>query len=964
MQPSIAEFRMGGTGLSGLALSEDTQGFPAPWRDIMFVANPITRQVQAIKIYRERGGYRLELLPDFMTTSDEWFRPVSIHFGPDACLYVVDWYNKIISHNEVPRNHPDRDKTRGRVWRIRPEGLPIRTIPNIAKASNSDLLKHLVSGNKWEWNAALHQIAQRSARELAGKLAAIAESGHSTVPTQAEPEALQIRALWALESVRGVEKSLLSQLIQNLNPFVRREAVRVSGTQLPREEAVALVAPLAEDQNHYVRSEVIRVAGGQDAPWKHLIISGAEKRPDPPLSGRALELLVAMAKPPLPNPTKAGPGYDREFERSLIRAALERHPEELARFLDSPAAEKLPGENMQFASLALPPSDAARRLAKAFHQTPRIPSDEELAILLQNPALPGVSDAVVDLCGREAFANAIAKASTRIRTRLNSDQVEPLLRPAAAILLNAKNGEDLAEGLKLASGYKMCALEPQVTKIITDSNTRLDTALLALRVLRNCQAGSADLLFKLSTDDSLPGPLRSEAMTTLAASREPDAQTKLFALWPRLPESQRRPLVEQLSGNKAGAVKLLAAVGTGNVTVEELPVSALEKMHTILGGNSDMDELWKKMAARMRRVLRFHGTKADYIDTKVQLAGPFTVEAWVRLDPDISNVDGILGSGRRGPDALDMNFFASQFRVWVGGGQNDIVTAKRKATPETWTHYAVTRDQKGEFRVYINGELDAVSKERSAATYKELDIARTLPQTSGTSAAMTEYRIWNVARTPSEILANFDHCFAGEELPAGLSLYFPGNSTEVVKGSARLIAANQIHGQARIENTLEAPSLLTGAEAHALDEKFAKFRVLAEAPGDLASGRQLFTTTCLVCHQAGGQGAGFAPNLDGSSLRGTDGLLRAIITPSAAMEAGYRKFRVQTSDGDIFEGFLAQQDANGIILRQPNAEPLKIPSVNIKRAGYQNVSIMPDGLLEGLQPRQVSDLFAFLRTLK
>src|SRR5436305_4779744 len=102
-------------------------------------------------------------------------------------------------------------------------------------------------------------------------------------------------------------------------------------------------------------------------------------------------------------------------------------------------------------------------------------------------------------------------------------------------------------------------------------------------------------------------------MTTLPSSREPAAQTKLLALWPRLPESQRRPLVEQLSGNKAGAVKLLAAVGTGNVTVEELPVSALEKMHTILSGNSDMDELWKKMAARMRRVLRFHGTKADYI---------------------------------------------------------------------------------------------------------------------------------------------------------------------------------------------------------------------------------------------------------------------------------------------------------------------------------------------------------------
>jgi len=53
---------------------------------------------------------------------------VAIHFGPDGCLYVVDWYNKVISHNEVPRNHPDRDKTRGRIWRVRHEGQPRREV--------------------------------------------------------------------------------------------------------------------------------------------------------------------------------------------------------------------------------------------------------------------------------------------------------------------------------------------------------------------------------------------------------------------------------------------------------------------------------------------------------------------------------------------------------------------------------------------------------------------------------------------------------------------------------------------------------------------------------------------------------------------------------------------------------------------------------------------------------------------
>ena len=85
----------------------------------MYVANPITRKIQAIKITPDGPRFQYRLLGDFVQSSDEWFRPVAITFGPDGCLYIVDWYNKIISHNEVPRNHPERDKTRGRIWRVK-----------------------------------------------------------------------------------------------------------------------------------------------------------------------------------------------------------------------------------------------------------------------------------------------------------------------------------------------------------------------------------------------------------------------------------------------------------------------------------------------------------------------------------------------------------------------------------------------------------------------------------------------------------------------------------------------------------------------------------------------------------------------------------------------------------------------------------------------------------------------------
>jgi hypothetical protein len=111
----------------------------------MYVANPITRKIQAIKIHPSGPWLRYELLGDFLLSSDEWFRPVAIHFGPDGCLYIVDWYNKIISHNEVPRNHPERDRTRGRIWRVRHKKQPAANVPNIAKAADDKLLKYLQS---------------------------------------------------------------------------------------------------------------------------------------------------------------------------------------------------------------------------------------------------------------------------------------------------------------------------------------------------------------------------------------------------------------------------------------------------------------------------------------------------------------------------------------------------------------------------------------------------------------------------------------------------------------------------------------------------------------------------------------------------------------------------------------------------------------------------------------------------
>ncbi len=56
-----------------------------------------------------------------------WWRPIETRVGPDGALYVVDFYNQAVIHNDTrgpdhnPVNaavRPDRDHYFGRIWKV------------------------------------------------------------------------------------------------------------------------------------------------------------------------------------------------------------------------------------------------------------------------------------------------------------------------------------------------------------------------------------------------------------------------------------------------------------------------------------------------------------------------------------------------------------------------------------------------------------------------------------------------------------------------------------------------------------------------------------------------------------------------------------------------------------------------------------------------------------------------------
>ncbi len=874
--PPQAGFRMGGTGLSGLALIESgplsPKGVSASAESskpsaqaeatlsnpthVMAVANPITSKIQTIAMHRDDAYWKLAQLPDLITCEDPFFRPVALTNGPDGCIYIVDWYNKIISHNEVPRAHPDRDKTRGRIWRVKR-----------SRHSPSDVTH-------------------------------ASEHDSNAIPDFTQIDTAQLTAM--LDQAPIGRAHLAWQELQDRG-------------QLPPE--------------HWASREYL-----EDATFGKITRLGRQ------LTADNLPELLAFAQPSLPGPlaqSSRGPkqipvreAYDREFERFLLRLFLERRPDLVATFLDSDSASQLPVEARVLASLALEPKTSASRVAKLLPQLDRAPNDEELLRLAQFPNEPGVGDALQTLLSNEKSRASVAEKLLAQRTKLEAKQIAPLLVDTARTLLPSSP----ALALQLISGFQLSELETDLVAALktADSKSHL------LKTLRDLRSGEADLFAALAKTDSDP-LTREAALEALAASRAPDASAKLLALYPGLQPAQRRSALNALSSTKAGAKTLVAALLDQTLPQTDLDGPTVERLATVLGDDPALEKLQQQLGGVFREVLLLDGQDSAWVDSKITLDGPFTVEAWVRLAPGIGNEDCLLGV----PNGLQLNFYGGKFRAYAGPELHDVCVANKPMTPDLWTHLAITRDARGIIRIYQNGELDAEGSKPAPATWQNCRIGWSGP-TKGTEGAIMEFRVLPRAKTAAEIRSGFDRTA-------------PSDRTD-------LTDPKKLGQGARLAKTIDTPPLLTEAEAKALDAKFKKYTALA-AKGNPQAGQPL-AALCTACHQIGSNGGQIGPNLSGAGAMGLEAVLRNLLTPNAAMEPGYRIYRVELKNGDLVDAFFVSEDKEAVVVRQAGLPDRRINKAEIRSTQFIRRSLMPEGLLEALPDQGAADLLAYLLTLK
>ena len=137
--------------------------------------------------------------------------------------------------------------------------------------------------------------------------------------------------------------------------------------------------------------------------------------------------------------------------------------------------------------------------------------------------------------------------------------------------------------------------------------------------------------------------------------------------------------------------------------------------------------------------------------------------------------------------------------------------------------------------------------------------------------------------------------------------------------------------------------------------------------GDVGRGHLIFNgkAVCITCHKMGYLGGRMGPDLSRiGSVRTKRDLLEAITYPSASFVRGYEPMLLKTKSGEQFAGVILKEAANHLELAIGPALERNLPRDEIAEIKRGPVSLMPAGLDQVLNNKELSDLIAFLKSLK
>lgn len=192
---------------------------------------------------------------EFVTSTDNWFRPAQFANAPDGTLHIIDVYREVIEH---PLSLPPEIKQyldltsgrdRGRIYRVVPNDFGQRPLPHLQRAATNELVAELASRNGWNRDTASRLLFERQDRAAVAPLEKLA--------AEAQLPQARLQAMYALAGLNALTPATVLARLSDEHPRVREHAVRLSeklaGDSSPlREKLISL----ADDPDIRVRYQL------------------------------------------------------------------------------------------------------------------------------------------------------------------------------------------------------------------------------------------------------------------------------------------------------------------------------------------------------------------------------------------------------------------------------------------------------------------------------------------------------------------------------------------------------------------------------------------------------------------------------------------------------------------------------------------------------------------------------------
>jgi putative heme-binding domain-containing protein len=165
---------------------------------------------------------------------------------------------------------------------------------------------------------------------------------------------------------------------------------------------------------------------------------------------------------------------------------------------------------------------------------------------------------------------------------------------------------------------------------------------------------------------------------------------------------------------------------------------------------------------------------------------------------------------------------------------------------------------------------------------------------------------------------------------------------------------------------MQYPKWAAAAQGDADEDPAVWTKLLQTVPwdqGNAGRGEALFRSrACATCHTGSTR---LGPDLTAVTSRFSRAdLVDAIIYPSRDVAPPYRVTRIETHTGQVYYGIVAFFSADGVILQTGAATTVRLATPDIASQSPSTRSLMPNGLLKGLKPEDLADLYCYLQTLK